>query len=390
MGKKVFIMLIGLIVLCSVAAHASDFRNVNWEMSIEEVKKNEVNTLVSESVRDQDYDYELIYDFADIANYIGSDIKLGYFNSQIFYRFLNNRLISAGYVFYDRWKFGKNQIDLHDKLVKKLSSMYGMPLENQIWLVQNSMFKNMKQRDVLPQALWRTELILETSFSNSDVVMQLSDGNENDFTTLKYTIEHFRKDYRNKYLADLEADNHINVKAYRSIAFGDSKRTVTEKIKQDPEITALSEEKAQDLTDVRSLVSVKINGAIYYMGFEFYRDQLYSVSFKSASSYTADYLKSKIKDQVDFLAATMNSKYGEPTWYKELSILDLDSQFVTFSHIWDETRTGDRKVIKIGIGASDAKFYAAMYIEYLPLLQEKERQNSTNFENEIKETGEDF
>lgn len=170
-------------------------------------------------------------------------------------------------------------------------------------------------------------------------------------------------------------------KAYREINFGDSPEIVELKITNDPELT-----KGYGAT----VAYTNLVGQQFMLIFQYYNDKLYEVSFTDNKEYSADYLDTKVSDIVNDLAAVISNKYGAPSYQKQLSILNMSNGYIALSHVWNEAKTAEEKEIRIGIGERDFKFYAGMYVTYLPLSREKENAERQSKDSSVKDTSNDF
>jgi hypothetical protein len=79
-------------------------------------------------------------------------------------------------------------------------------------------------------------------------------------------------------------------------------------------------------------------------------------------------------------------QYGSPSITNYLNILDLHSEYVTFSHTWKpENLPSNKKTINIGIGENEeSTFYSAMFIRYLPFVNAKKQETQKKESQTIK------
>lgn len=93
------------------------FRNIQWGMSMEEVKKVETSKLLEEK--------------PDLMNYQDSVNGL---DTWVLYIFVDNRLVRAGYYFIERHSNKTDYISDYKTLDKSLTQKYGRPVhEDTIW-----------------------------------------------------------------------------------------------------------------------------------------------------------------------------------------------------------------------------------------------------------------
>lgn len=172
--------------------------------------------------------------------------------------------------------------------------------------------------------------------------------------------------------ADDNTDNVEGLKAYEGINFTNSPETVKEKIKDSDTIKTLL---------FGTTPHVFINDYKYLLEFKYYNDKLYRVEFRSIQE-GADFFNTKVKDQQNILVNTITQQYGESDVQRKLSILDMDNQYISWSHLWE---IDNIKRIKIGIGETEYNYYSVLWIEYLPIVKEieaeKEKEKNESISN---------
>lgn len=112
---------------------------------------------------------------------------------------------------------------------------------------------------------------------------------------------------------------------------------------------------------------VPIGDRSYRVGFYFYDGQLYRVEFQS-HSYDADHLDNEVKQARDNLVGVIKGAHGLPDVHRDLGFLDTKSRRVVWSDTWNAKTDGVS--YKIGIGESDSTFYATLWVQYVPLLNQ--------------------
>jgi len=173
-----------------------------------------------------------------------------------------------------------------------------------------------------------------------------------------------------------EKEKEINIKAYRSLEFGDPPKVVEEKIEEKDEGIKLNS---------IGIPKVEIAGNSYTLFVDYYKDKLYRVGF-DGEKYSASYFDTTIKDERNKLVKVIKNQYGDPTYTDDLSVLDMSADYITWSHVWEL----DKKKIYIGIGQTKMKYYTGMQIDYIPLLNEKEKGENEKENEDIKNDSSDF
>lgn len=168
-------------------------------------------------------------------------------------------------------------------------------------------------------------------------------------------------------------------KAYRDINFGDSEQLVIKKLSKDLKI---------DLPSVGGglLAYVDYNESKFSMFFYYYKNQLYRIEFLG-SALSASYLNTKIKEERDLLVQMISNKYGDPSgsWDVDLSDSDMGS------HRWIEYKIGETKKISIGFFENtDSTYYSVMYIDYLPIFEQKKEEAEQKKKEELSNSSDEF
>lgn len=162
------------------------------------------------------------------------------------------------------------------------------------------------------------------------------------------------------------------IKAFGSINFKDSPEEVEDKIEDSSSIKTVL---------FGSNPHIFIQKFKYFIYFDYYKEKLYRIKFESIND-TADYFNTKIKNQRNVLYKTISRQYGKPDYTRSLSILNMENGYIKWSHLWDISEV---KKIKLGLGENNNTFDANLWIEYLPLVKEKEakkkQQNDESIEN---------
>ena len=158
-------------------------------------------------------------------------------------------------------------------------------------------------------------------------------------------------------------------RAYRDINFGDSFETVTNKVLDDLHFmnglgnpARADTSYPQDILKRNRYVLADVAGARYRIYFSFYDDKLFRVSFYSDEDYSANYLATAVSELRDSLVDAISRSRGNPSRTYPVSILDMQSGRITWSHVWDATTEGTQHFI--GIGEYTHTFYAAMWIQW--------------------------
>lgn len=168
--------------------------------------------------------------------------------------------------------------------------------------------------------------------------------------------------------------NENSKKAYRNFEFGDSEEAIKSKAKEDEKID-----------DSYGMYYTNIAVKSYYLSFDYFDGKMYKASF-SGPSYNADYLDTKLKNGRNKLAEIISSQYGEPIWSRNIRFFDIDSGYISWSHVWEL----EDKTIKIGISEYEYKYSTKMWIQHLPLLEEKEAAEKAKENQNIKDSVGDF
>lgn len=164
-------------------------------------------------------------------------------------------------------------------------------------------------------------------------------------------------------------------RAYRSINFGDSIQTVASKVFGDKAFSGYSRgvpfSKDNTMQDAVSGVEIgvpsvhaTIAGAPYEMTFQFFQGQLFRVGFTSVS-WDADYFDTTLRTEQGDLVSVITQAHGPPDVRKDVGLLDMQSGYNVWSDIWK--KNADGVSYKIGLGESESKFDAVLWIEYVPL-----------------------
>lgn len=159
----------------------------------------------------------------------------------------------------------------------------------------------------------------------------------------------------------VSAEGGNSVRAYRNINFGDSKEMIIRKIYEDPKI------EPYDFA-LGDYAKVDLGGLIFDIFFNYNVNRLESIAFVG-EFLTADYLD-EVKAQRDVLVQIISNKYGDPAFYKDITIDDISwASVISASHAWVKEQTGG-KLIEIGINAEveeekgELEYYALMIICY--------------------------
>ncbi|MCK8823978.1 hypothetical protein [Fuchsiella alkaliacetigena] len=182
--KKSGLLLIILILISSSAianidleqeAEITDFRNVNWEMTLEEVLENEEAELLAEE------NEVLVYE-TEVA---GLPTTLIYF-------FYENQLAAAEYRFNNNYTNPNNYIDDYSKLVNLLSEKYGPPTEDKtVW--HNNLFENEPPSHGLAISLGHLEFWSKWATNDVEITSRLNGRNYN----INFKISYQSTDFEN-------------------------------------------------------------------------------------------------------------------------------------------------------------------------------------------------
>ena len=165
-----------------------------------------------------------------------------------------------------------------------------------------------------------------------------------------------------------------SLKAYRDIKFKDSESTVREKWNDDEKITSNM-----------GYPHVSFNHVGYDLYFDFYEDQLYSITFYGPE-HTADYFDTDLKNQRNQLVRMISNKYDSPDMEKELNFFDVENGYITYTHKWN---IDDKRII-IGTGGTDYKYYNTLIIEYLPLYNKVQKEQEEEESENVEDDSSDF
>ena len=190
----------------------------------------------------------------------------------------------------------------------------------------------------------------------------------------------------NKYLdfnegsIDSTNDKYTNksekiLNAYRDIYFGETQSIVEQKCKNDNKIDEI----------VPGGYTIEIGEYEYSLTFEYYKGQLYRLEFTGYRE-NADYFDTIVKDKRNEMVKVIEKVYGTADKKNNINFLDMKSNYIIWSHIWNQ---GDKE-IKIGIAESDFNYFPKMYIIYTPLAKQKEEEEKNKKENKINDSSEDF
>lgn len=178
--------------------------------------------------------------------------------------------------------------------------------------------------------------------------------------------------YANDFGMDLTQDDistEYQVKALDNIYFCDTKEIVSEKIMNNPNYeVVLKPFKIFEMADIK--IPIGNNKYDFNVYFNFYENKLYRVELSSPKRM-ANYYDTDIINFRNKLVEIIQMQYGKSSWNRELSFSDIDSGYITWSHIWNAHDIGQKKEIKIGISEFDYEYTAKVYIDYLPLIDEK-------------------
>jgi hypothetical protein len=146
-----------------------DFRNVQWGMSKEEVKKYENSELTS-----------------DIEEGLGyQNLRVARFDTVLTYHFnVNNELFSAGYYLIHEHSNKNDFIDDFDYLKELLIEKYGEPKEDEI-IWKDDLYKD--DPSDWGMAIFTGDLIYKSLWENEDLIVELrlkGDNYKKEFTIL--------------------------------------------------------------------------------------------------------------------------------------------------------------------------------------------------------------
>lgn len=175
MKKKIIIALLLLFIILphTVLAEDYDFRNTNWGMSKEEVVEIETAEYAGE-------DGDLLFYTDDVA---GLDTIL-------FYEYLDNKLVSGGYVFDENYINQNNHIDDYKKVKELLAKKYGEPvIDRQRWL--NDLYKGDTQNYGTALSVGHLAYMSKWEAESTDITMMLRGENFEVNLTLYYKSKEY-------------------------------------------------------------------------------------------------------------------------------------------------------------------------------------------------------
>lgn len=179
--KKLLLILVAVGVFTSIKAQDFDVRNVNWGMSISEVKKTE--NLILE---------------AETKEFLAYKSKIIGFETMIYYVFKNNRLSQVLYSFNQK-NTVKNQYIIDYKLIKNaIKEKHGEPLNYQEkWI--DDLYKDDPNQYGMAVAVGALSYKTEWQNARTKIGLMLS-GNNFDFSLscAYFSIEELNKQKEEK------------------------------------------------------------------------------------------------------------------------------------------------------------------------------------------------
>jgi hypothetical protein len=132
------------------------------------------------------------------------------------------------------------------------------------------------------------------------------------------------------------------------------------------------------------VAGITMNVDFFYAG----DDRLYRVLLAVDEDRSAAFLGTLVREEVELLASVIRRSRGEPSWTRELTVLDMEAGDVTYAHMWpaDEPGVGHA----VGIGEKRSTYYAALDIWWAPLAEVVRRGEDTLLEERIDEAAGDF
>ena len=182
-------------------------------------------------------------------------------------------------------------------------------------------------------------------------------------------------------------------KAFRDINFGDPFVTVTQKVLNDEVFkNQFDRHVTMDTTVPEKILElqsqyVDVGGTRFEIDFHFYDDKLFRVTFYS-DDLSANYFNTTVKQMRDVLVQVITRANGSPDTGRNISLLDMDSGYIKWSHTWQTNN--EEFEYKIGLGEAKSTYYAAMWIQWtwLANLYEEALQGEEN--DAIEESVRDF
>lgn len=158
------VVFIVLFVFTVQSLQAQDFRQINWGMSVEEVKDIEGLKVLDEN--------ENMFVYA---------VKIADREAFLFYKHVNNEVVQGGYSFQQRYDDKNDYISDYEELKHKLTEEYGGPVIDEV------LWKNDKYREDLDShglAVGMGYLIYWADWDAGDTKIELALHGNNDLHVL--------------------------------------------------------------------------------------------------------------------------------------------------------------------------------------------------------------
>lgn len=168
---NIIFLTMAIILLTCLTVHAQDydFRKTHWGMNIEEVKTSENKEVTFEAHS------QYIEDIGEEADLIVYEDRISGIDCDLYYAFIQDKLILAGYVFVPKHTDKNGYIDDYRKLKELLTKKYKKP-ENDEMIWGNDLFRDNKQK--WGEAISKGHLKYQTQWLTTDtiIILELTEG----------------------------------------------------------------------------------------------------------------------------------------------------------------------------------------------------------------------
>lgn len=186
-------------------------------------------------------------------------------------------------------------------------------------------------------------------------------------------------------------------RAYRGISFGDSPQAVKAAIVDDSAFTISYPPDLNLRSDAGNAMwqkylnlsapVVEIGKIPYRVSFFFHNGGLYRMQFDSRP-LDANHFDTLVMQAKDNLVRVIQFAHGRPDVHRGLSFADTRSQQVIWSDVWQPNADGVG--YSVGIGEADSLFFAALWVQYAPLVEQYKQATQDKQNANQKKSAKDF
>ncbi len=164
------------------------------------------------------------------------------------------------------------------------------------------------------------------------------------------------------FVSPVEAQESSEQPVFREITFGDSQRTVRQKVLSDTFFDAPMVNLGDEALSPEGNVDLRIEETPLDLVFFFNRRGFYRLD-ASTTMVPEDKFDSPLRTHLDRLRSSMESRYGDPSLTQRQEPGDVaPGDFVTVDY-WDSKDIDPNRTIWVGISAQDSGYKASLIIQ---------------------------